>query len=167
MNRLSTAGFVPPSVYIGFPLFVLAKGRSGQLSAIPKRARGTVGFWATRPVLPGPAAPRCPAVRSADPNRTWYVRVLDSTSGSTGQKRFVGCGFGFCGSSTCGRDLNSEELHTSCAIALLFPDMPCMKRIYKNRKAPVHWSAARDEERVLFRGKTAGQPDVLFPHRFT
>ena len=80
MDRLSTAGFVLPSVYIRFPLFVLAKGRSRQLSTIPKKARGTVGFWATRPVLPGPAAPRCPAVRSADPNRTWYVRVLYSTS---------------------------------------------------------------------------------------
>ena len=50
MNRWSTAGFVPPSVYIGFPLFVLAKGRSGHLSTIPWRARRTVGFWATRPV---------------------------------------------------------------------------------------------------------------------
>ena len=35
---------------IGFPLFVLAKGRSGQLSTIPWRAELTVGFWATRHV---------------------------------------------------------------------------------------------------------------------
>ena len=68
MNRGSTAGFVPPSVYIGFPLFVLAKGRSGHLSTIPWRARRTVGFWATRPVgilfcsaPPRPAAPPCAA----------------------------------------------------------------------------------------------------------
>ena len=25
----------------------------------------------------------------------------------------------------------------------LFPDMPCMKRVYKDNKASVHWSAAR------------------------
>ena len=88
MNRLSTAGFVPPSVYIGFPLFVLAKRRSGQLSTIPWRARGTVGFLATRPVgilfcpaLLRPAAPPCAA-----PTRTargmfgfWTRQVLCSS----------------------------------------------------------------------------------------
>ena len=35
---------------------------------------------------------------------------------------------------------------------LLFPDMPCMKRVYRDEKAPVHWSAARNEERVSSRG---------------
>ena len=35
INRLSTAGFVPPSVNIGFCLFVLPKSRSGQLSSMP------------------------------------------------------------------------------------------------------------------------------------
>ena len=33
-----------------------------------------------RPDLPGPARPRRPAVRSPDPTRPWYVRVLDSTN---------------------------------------------------------------------------------------
>ena len=28
-----------------------------------------------------------------------------------------------------------------------FPDMPCMKSICKNRKASVHWSATRNEQR--------------------
>ena len=72
MNRGSTAGFVHLSVYIGFPLFVLVKGRSGQLSTIPKRARGTVGFWATRPVgiLFCPAQPRPAAPPCAAPTRT-------------------------------------------------------------------------------------------------
>ena len=37
-----------------------------------------------RPVLPGPAAPRRSAVRCADPNRPWYVRVLDSTGRQKG-----------------------------------------------------------------------------------
>ena len=72
MNRLSTAGFVPPSVYIRFHLFVLAKGRSGQLSTTPWRARGTVGFWATRPVgvLFCPAPPRSAVPPCAAPTRT-------------------------------------------------------------------------------------------------
>ena len=30
---------------------------------------------------------------------------------------------------------------------LLFPDMPCMKRVYRDKLASVHWSAARNEER--------------------
>ena len=32
-----------------------------------------------RPVLPGSAPPRCPAMRRPDPTRPWYVRVLEST----------------------------------------------------------------------------------------
>ena len=31
--------------------------------------------------------------------------------------------------------------------AKLFPDMPCMKRLYRDKSASVHWSAARNEER--------------------
>ena len=42
MNRLSTAGFVPPSVYIGFRLFVLLEGRSGDVSSMLWRVRGTL-----------------------------------------------------------------------------------------------------------------------------
>ena len=82
MNRLSTADFVPPPLYIGFPLFVLAKNRSGQLSSKPWEARGTVGLWADRTVgtLFCPAPPRPAAVRRADPTRPKCVRVLDSTS---------------------------------------------------------------------------------------
>ena len=34
----------------------------------------------------------------------------------------------------------------------LFPDMPCMKRVYKHKKAPVHQSAARNKERFSSRG---------------
>ena len=66
VNRGSTAGFVPPPVYIGFPLFVLAKRRSEQLFTVPWRARGTVGFRADQNVgtLFCPASPR-PTVRRA------------------------------------------------------------------------------------------------------
>ena len=28
-----------------------------------------------------------------------------------------------------------------------FPDMPCMKRIYKDKKATFHWPAAKKEAR--------------------
>ena len=28
-----------------------------------------------------------------------------------------------------------------------FPDMPCMKRVYRDEKAFFHWSAARNKER--------------------
>ena len=33
----------------------------------------------------------------------------------------------------------------------LFPDMPCMKRVYRDKKASVHWSVARDKERFSSR----------------
>ena len=39
MSQLSTAGFVPPSVYIGFRLFVLLERRSGDLSSMLWRVR--------------------------------------------------------------------------------------------------------------------------------
>ena len=32
-----------------------------------------------------------------------------------------------------------------------FPDMPCMKRVYTDKKASVHWSAARKKERFSSR----------------
>ena len=53
-------------------LFVLAKGRSGQLSTILWRARLTVGFWAVRHVgvLFCPAPPRPAALPCAAPTRT-------------------------------------------------------------------------------------------------
>ena len=75
VNRGSTGRFVPPSVYIGIPLFVLPKKRSGQLSTMPRRVKGTVLFWANRRTAP---PPRRPAVRRPAPTSPWYVRVLDS-----------------------------------------------------------------------------------------
>ena len=30
--------------------------------------------------------------------------------------------------------------------------MPCMNRVYKDKEASVHWSAARDKERFSSRG---------------
>ena len=39
-----------------------------------------------------------------------------------------------------------------------FPDMPCMKGVYRDKKVSVHWSAARNEECFLFRGHNAKKP---------
>ena len=32
--------------------------------------------------------------------------------------------------------------------SFLFPDRPCMERVYKDEKALFHWSAARNKERL-------------------
>ena len=80
MNRLSTAGFVPLSVYIGFRLFVLLGKRSGDVSSMLWRVRRRLVSWANSSVgiQSCPTPPRHPAVRP-DATRLWYVRVLDST----------------------------------------------------------------------------------------
>ena len=83
VNRGSTIGFVPLSVYIGFPLFVLLGNRSKQLSTMLGGAKDGCLLGepiCRRPGLPGPAPPRRPAVRRPDPTCPWYVRVLDSTN---------------------------------------------------------------------------------------
>ena len=74
-NRGSTVGFVPPSVYVGFRLFVLPKSRSRQLSSIPSRDVCVLREQTcrARSVKPPRRAP-------PDPTRPWYVRVLDSTN---------------------------------------------------------------------------------------
>ena len=81
MNRLSTARCVPQSVYIGFRLFVLLGGRSGDVSAMLWKVRGRLVSWANSFVgtQSCPTPPRHPAV-CPDPTRPRYVRVLDSTS---------------------------------------------------------------------------------------
>ena len=63
INRLSTAGFVLPSVTIGFP-FVLASGGSFMtVSSMPWGIRGSVVSWGNRPIgAPSyPAPPRLAA----------------------------------------------------------------------------------------------------------
>ena len=37
-------------------------------------------------------------------------------------------------------------------LCTFFPDMPCMKKAYRDKKASVHWSAAGNEERPSSRG---------------
>ena len=34
----------------------------------------------------------------------------------------------------------------------VYPDMPCMKRVYRDKNATVHWSAIRNDERPWSRG---------------
>ena len=84
-HRLSTARCVPPSVYTGFRLLVLPERRSGKLLSMPWKPWGgnRVGYFLgertrRRPVLPGLARPRRPAVRPPAPTRPWHGRVLDS-----------------------------------------------------------------------------------------
>ena len=40
----------------------------------------------------------------------------------------------------------SQRLASRWSAVDQFPDMPCMKRVYTDKKASVHWSAARNEE---------------------
>ena len=80
MNLVSTAGFVPPSVYIGFRLFVLLGKHSGDVSSMLWRVRGRIVPLAHSSVGEQfcSTPPRHPTVRSVA-TRPWYVRVLDST----------------------------------------------------------------------------------------
>ena len=66
INRWSNGRIVPSAVYMGFPLFLLAKKRPEQLFTVRWRAREAVGFEGDRKVgtLFCPASP-CPAVRPA------------------------------------------------------------------------------------------------------
>ena len=69
-NRGSMASFVPPSVYIGFPLFVLPKSCSGQFDDAPggERVGCLLGEPSRRrPVLLRPAPPLRRAPLRPDP----------------------------------------------------------------------------------------------------
>ena len=70
----------PHSVYIGFRLYMLLERRSGDVSSMPWRVRGTLVLWANSSV----GTQSCPTPRGRpagrpDSTRPWYVRVLDST----------------------------------------------------------------------------------------
>ena len=80
MNRGSTVGFVPPSVYIGFRLFVFLGRRSSDVSSMLWGMRGMIVPKAHSSIgeQSCPTPTRHPAVRP-DATHPWYVRVLDST----------------------------------------------------------------------------------------
>ena len=48
----------------------------------------------------------------------------------------------------------------SKAFSLIIPDMPCTKRVYKDKNASVHWSASKNEKRSRSRWSTAYQPRI-------
>ena len=103
-----------------------------------------------RPLLPVPTRPRRSAVRRPVPTCSGYVRVLDSTS----YNNFLG-----------------HALHEKG----LFPDMPCMKkgftetnsRRYTGQQPATKSARGPAVKPLVNRGSTAGQPDVLFLHRYT
>ena len=72
----------------------LGWGRVGCLLGEPIRRR---------PVLPGPAPPRRPAVRRPDPTCPWYVQALESTSRN---------GTGYRGPRFASGDLNAALFPT-------------------------------------------------------
>ena len=79
INRLSTASLIPPPVYIGFPLFVLPRICSRQLSSMLWRTRGTLVSWAEKPVgvpsLPGRPAVRRPTRPASGVSGFWIRQV--------------------------------------------------------------------------------------------
>ena len=88
LNRLSTARCDPPSVYIGFRLFVLPKSPSGQLFTMLWRQAGRLSpgrtdQWASSPARPCPAPPHRRAPPRPDPPVVrpgfWIQLVLNST----------------------------------------------------------------------------------------
>ena len=81
MNRLSTAGFVPPSVYIGFRLFVLLGRRSGDVSSMLWRMRRRLFprrtvLLANSPARPRPATPPCAPTRPARGMSGFWARQV-------------------------------------------------------------------------------------------
>ena len=98
--------------------FVLPKSSSGQLSSMPWQASGTFASLANRPVgFPSCLAPPRP---TAPPCAT-PLRPAHGISG------------------LCTRQVYFEHL--------IFPDMHCMKKCCRDKKASAYWSAARNEER--------------------
>ena len=90
INHGSTADFVPPSVYIGFRLFVLLERRWSDISSIFWSVRWTFVSWENSSV--GTQSCPTPPGRFAgrfDLTRPWYVRVWDSTGPSLNVRREV------------------------------------------------------------------------------
>ena len=81
MNRLSTAGFVPPSVYTGIRLFVLLGKRSSDVSSMLWSVRRRIVPQANS-YVGKQSCPTPPSHPTMHPDETslWYVLVLDLKS---------------------------------------------------------------------------------------
>ena len=81
INRWSTGHFVPPSVYIGFSLFVLLGKCGGNVPSMPWKVRRTFVSWENNSV----GAQSCPippgrSARRSNPTCQWYVCFFGSTN---------------------------------------------------------------------------------------
>ena len=77
---------------------------------------------------------------SADLHRNSFVRAC--TTLSEAYQACRGVGVLVCIQSAS----RNEKRISSC----WFPDMPCISKVYRDKKASVHWSAARNTERFSF-----------------
>ena len=93
IHRGSIGHFVPPAVYIGFPLFVLLKSRSGQLSSMPWRARETVVSWAKGPVgvpsYPAPFRPAAPPCAAHGMSGFWDRQLANAAKCSKNHRQYT------------------------------------------------------------------------------
>ena len=91
-----------------------------------------------------PTPPRHPAVRS-DATCPWYVRVLDST----GTFLFLNVGLLTKPTTYFSKKFKREIID-------LFPDMPCIKRVYTDKRQPGTKNASRPADKpVINRRSTA------------
>ena len=146
IHRWSTAGFVPRSVYIGFRLFVRLKTLKRCFVDALER---TVDFcflckcFCWHPILPDPAPLLGQALRPEPP--------------------VVCLGFGF-------DRFSCKHISSSCKACpasivqcgiLVTSDMPCMKRVYSNKKGVVPPFGSQEQSALLVplinRWKSAGK----------
>ena len=112
---------IPPFDLNGICFSVRPGSRPGWLSTMLRGASGRLSPGGTVPPPSYPASPRPTPSRSARLRSAPPRRCAPPRSAAP-----VVCpGFGFD----------------------RFPDMPCMKRVYRDKKATFHWSAARKKER--------------------
>ena len=150
VNCGSTAGFVPPPVYIGFPLFVLLKNRSREISSVPWWKRGTDVSWASRTVevpfgaawpsfADAPPRPEPPVVCPGFGFGRWIFPNMPCRKGFS-KTNNRGCSGQRPGMKTAFRPAYKPVINRfnpvvnrSLCPSIGFPDMACMKRVYRNK----------------------------------
>ena len=160
-DRSSTGRCVPSPVYIGFSVSVLPKTRPEQLFSMPWKTKWTVVSWAPRrrnSVLSRLALPLCGALLRPDPPVVcpsfgfeklfifWEVPSINKVRKNKASVRRLAA-------RSEKRKLPRGKNDRQRSIVFLhFRDMPCMKRVWKDKKASFHWSAARNKEGPSSRG---------------